>query len=416
MGKFTKIIFSIVVATFLFGGFTVDTMFVNASSDKVTPQEARKAVKWQIKSEQHTEKEGSNWTHKKLKIEKAVDVIDPSGNLVAYLVNITENGQPAGFAMVSAFYDEEPIIAWSDGGQAFTPKKVEGKLKDKQSSKIVAEQVVWLGGIKFAAKFTYKDGTSSIVDIDGIEAPQSIVTEKFPVPTKENKDARKAWKLMNKIQLGDVGTDYDGVTNEDPSGFETNYNSIHKNYIDTNVNMKQWYYEYSNGAWQATGCSPTAGSNIMKYWADKGYTSLNPKGSQSDIVMALRKEMGTTQSKNGTGETSYWNIDDGLQSYARKNGLSKAVATNHDFALFSTVVTEIDAKRPALQSYWRQTYFGDHTVTIVGYKEYQRAWYESNSQYVIVRNNFVNENNIFNLWVRWDTWTTNVVTTFNPNP
>lgn len=151
----------------------------------------------------------------------------------------------------------------------------------------------------------------------------------------------------------------------------------------------------------------------MAFWAAHGFPTLNPSHSQRNIVMALRTTMGTTQNGSGEGITQFWNVDDGLQAYARNNGRGNAVATNHDLANFSTVVAEVDAGRPSLQSYWGQSYFGNHTVTVVGYKEFARSWWKPNSYYVVVRNNWSSDTS-WHLYVRWGTWNSNVVTTFQP--
>lgn len=184
-----------------------------------------------------------------------------------------------------------------------------------------------------------------------------------------------------------------------------------KNYIDTYVNQKQWYYTTINGVPQATGCSPTAGSNIMKYWADKGKSGLNPTNNQRDIVMALRTTMKTTQGSDGTGITDPRDISGGLQTYARDRGYSNAWSTSIYLANFSDYVTEIDNGRIALQSYWNQKYFGDHTVTVVGYKRFVRSWQYPDSYYIVVRNNFINDST-FNLYVKWGTWNANQLTKF----
>jgi hypothetical protein len=314
--------------------------------------------------------------------------------------------------MVSAFADDEPIIEWSDRGASFTPETVRGKVKTN-GKKVSSEKIVWLGGIEFAGQFNFEDGSKHLVNQNGVESQSGNISS-YPTPKSKNEDSRKFWNTIKKIKLGSPGQSNpsDGVTDIDPSTWETNYTSISRNYIDTGVNQKQWYYATVGGVQEATGCSPTAGSNIMVYWFNKGYTSLVP-AFQNQVVMDLRTAMGTTQTSSGDGETSFTNIDDGLQAYARSHGRSNAVATNHDLANFSTVVTEIDAQRPVLQSYWNQTYFGNHTVTLVGYKHYVRSWYQSDSYYVVARNNFVNDTT-FNIYVKWGTWNTNVVTTFVP--
>lgn len=144
-------------------------------------------------------------------------------------------------------------------------------------------------------------------------------------------------------------------------------------------------------------------------WYANTYPSLNPTNSQTNIVMALRTAMGTTQTSSGTGITDFYNIDDGLQSYFRNNGRPNAEVKNGLFPDYSIWKIRVSTGNPTLQSYWGQNYFGDHTVTVVGYKELVRSWYESNSKYLVVKNNWQSDTST-NYYVKYGSWNTNVVT------
>ncbi|UJF32872.1 C39 family peptidase [Paenibacillus hexagrammi] len=393
----------------------------NYVPEKISPEAAMKAAAWQMISETRDGSDISEWSkdNTKLRVAKPIEVYDPSGEHVAYLVNSFNGDRAAGYVMVSAFLDDEPIIAWSDSGDGITTDKFKNAL-NKNKNEIKKQELVWFGGVDIGGKFIYNDNSVSMINVEGKELKEiksktiNEKDEKYPKPVKINDNYREDWKAINKIVVGAPGQNNpsDGVSDIDPNGWEANYLSIDKNYINTSVNQKQWYYTTSGGVQQATGCSPTAGSNIMKYWSDKGYTSLVPV-FQTQVVSDLRATMGTTQSSNRTGVTSPSNIDDGLQAYARAHQRPSAISKNDNLSNFSAVKTEIDAQRPALQSYWNQTYFGDHTVTLVGYKHYIRNFYTQDSYYVVARNNFVNDST-FNVWVKWGTWNTNVLTTFTP--
>lgn len=228
MTRFFKTVISTVMAIMLLlSGLGTQTGIASAAAAKVTAHEARQAAAWQVITEANTEKDG-HWSNKKLKLDKAVEVYDPAGNHVAYLVNVIADGQPAGYVMVSAFLDEEPILAWADTGQAFDPEKVKNKLGEK-ASKVASKQVVWLGGIRFAGKFKLNDGTSRLVDVMGIEAPDDL-EDAYPTPKSENAHARQFWGIVKKIRLGKPGESNpsDGVTDIDPVNWETNYLSISK--------------------------------------------------------------------------------------------------------------------------------------------------------------------------------------------
>lgn len=92
----------------------------------------------------------------------------------------------------------------------------------------------------------------------------------------------------------------------------------------------------------------------------------------------------------------------------REHGVPTAYAKNISLAIYSEYEDRIDVGAPVLQSYWDQSHYGNHTVTVVGYKEYVRNVLESNSKYLVVKNNWTSEPGDY--YVKWGTWNTNVMT------
>lgn len=165
----------------------------------------------------------------------------------------------------------------------------------------------------------------------------------------------------------------------------------------------------------------------MLYWANNGYPALNPTGDQQDIVMGLRTTMGTTQEPTGTpnetqGTTSPFSTDDGLQNYARNKGFSTAFSVHWWLPSWTYMTPEINDSRPVLWNMAGQSYFGDHTVTVVGYKGYSNtSVVDPNHSYLVVRNNWeydltVSNTLVYthNLYLKWNTWSTHSMTTFGP--
>ncbi|OMF34680.1 hypothetical protein BK133_11760 [Paenibacillus sp. FSL H8-0548] len=372
--------------------------------DSIAAQQAAAAI---ILDELVLNKE-TTWS-KDTKLKEPVKVYDPSGKHVAYLVDIIDNEKTAeGFVMVSAFLDDEPIMLWATDGQSINSEEATN-IKDFQEIRTATKEVVWFGGLKFGIKINKADGSEIIID-ESQHIYDSVKSESYPIPQKEDPINRQKWAHIMSIPLGSPGQSNpsDGVTNIDPSTWESGYNSIDKYYIDGVANQKQWHYTTTGGVNQSTGCSPTAGSNIVKWYANT-YPSLNPTNNQANIVMALRTTMGTTQTSSGTGITDHYNIDDGLQTYFRNNGRPNAEVQNGLFPDYSAWKIRVSTGNPTLQSYWSQNYFGDHTVTVVGYKEFVRSWYESNSKYLVVKNNWQSDTST-NFYVKYGSWNTNVVT------
>ena len=353
------------------------------------------------------------------------------------MLNVEGDNKPAGFILVSSFLDEIPIIMWADRG-IFNEDTFLDKIKNKQE-KLVSKQIVWFGGIDFGCKLIFNDGTTEIIDDTGYTVPKDKLKE-YPNPNSENKSSRDNWNIIKKVPMSDLGTNHDGVTNEDPTSFESNYSSIVRNYIWTNVNQGQFIIGTYNGYSMWSGCSPTAGSNVMKYWADKGYSSLNkynnPTNYQYDIVRGLRTTMNTFPSYSPDsycyeGSTYISDIPKGLTSYARNNGLSYAESWNLTNPSFNTCANEIDMQRVAVFNMRNQEYLcpdAGHSITLVGYKKYVRTG-DANSYYLVVRNNwnpwgdyYVNSSGnkvsvewTENIWLRYGTWGSSTLTVFTPS-
>ncbi|MGE6573645.1 hypothetical protein ACQKFM_01880 [Paenibacillus xylanexedens] len=341
-------------------------------------------------------------------------VYDPSGNHVAYQVSlIGEAGQPQGYVIVSAFLDEEPIQMWTTEGSSIVEELDQKEIQSLASkanlstSTIIDQNLVWYGGTKLALKVINSETPDFVID-DTYHISTDLPKDEYPIPVESNHPNREKWETIKNITIMSPGQSNpsNGVTNIDPSTWETGYNSIDKFYVSGVTNQKQW--TYASG--QYTGCSPTAASNIVMWFA-KSYPSLNPTNNQRDIVMSLRKEMGTTQTSSGEGLTDFYNIDDGLQSYFRKNGRPNAEVQNGLLPDYDIWKMRIKYKggQPTLQSYWSQDYFGNHTVTVVGYKEFVRGTFQSNSKYLVVKNNWSNDI-ASDFYVKYGTWNTNIVT------
>jgi hypothetical protein len=405
------------------------------ATDKPSHHEALLAAANLISSEFKTEGI-SNWNDKKdkkiFKIEEPRDIYDPTGNLVAYLVNVLVNKQEAGHVLVSAFYDVDPILAWADGGKRITEESEKEKLGDKKS-KIKSSTLIWVGGDSFVSRHTLIDGSKVIAKNQGEIVPDDVPpTDMYPIPTQRNDNARQLWEQVKTNPTGAPGSpppinsSSAGVYDFDPASFESNISQTYRGYIDTSVNMAQFsegdIWDPSSNSYKTiwSGCAPTAGSNIIKYWATL-YTSLDPTNNQYNITNDLRTSMGTTTVTSGpeigAGSTYTSNIPTGLQSYSRSHGLPNAIASNFSlgsaYSNYSTITNQVDLGRPSLLNMQSQPYYGDHTITVVGYKRYVHTNTLIDSYYIVVRNNWGDGR--FNEWVVYGNWSSASLTILKPN-
>lgn len=363
-----------------------------------------------------TSGETTTW-NRNTRIGVVEDVYDPSEKQVAYQVHFEDpQGQDQGYALVSAFYDEEPILMWS-AGQAIDEQQAKQvameELQSERRSLVAPEvedtKIVWYGGARLGIEVESSTGEEFAVDntmraVSITDESTNTETSSYPVPTY-NAANREKWEQFEDIKFGagDSNADSDGVTEVDPATWEPTYNRIEKYYINGVTSMKQWNYTTN----QATGCTPTAGSNIVMWFA-KQYPSLNPTKNQRDIVMGLRTTMKTTQNAGGEGITGPTDIDNGMQTYFRNHGVPSATSQNSTLATYDEYKKRLQEHVPVLQSYWNQPYFGNHTVTVVGFKELVRGTPTKSSKYLVVKNNWSSDT--ADLYVKFGSWNTNVMT------
>lgn len=130
------------------------------------------------------------------------------------------------------------------------------------------------------------------------------------------------------------------------------------------------------------GCCPTSGGMVLSYWRTHGYSST--PSSRSTLAQELYTAMGT----NPAGQTSIWNVDNGMNTVSLNHGYSysRLHAEEDSWVSFSDVMTEVNVYRPFVlnmlgggTAYGRTQPYGDHSVAVIGYESY------SSGDYVVVQ-------------------------------
>ncbi len=344
--------------------FTVvvpNSAYANVDASK-TPSNPLQAAKIHVLNDIKSDSD-SGWKGGTVSITKPEYVFNNKNEVKGFLFNVKINGRDSGFVMVENS-TEYPILSFSYEGAIFDQAQ-KNEIRGSIKGQIKNEEIIEISPAHFAIKFEMENGEVMIKGPRG----QNVVLP-------HNSDWYNNRAPIIPKSVGEIGTNNDGVTDVNPDNWESGYTSVTEKKIANVPDMNQWKYDSTN--W--TGCAPTAGSNLMAYWAIKSadYDNLMPT-NQSAIVFALRDTMGTTQDANGEGSTSIPNIDNGLQDYARNQGLSSATSSNYGNSLFGWDVSfddyknEINNGYPTLINVIGQTYYGEdsgHSVTGVGFKEY----------------------------------------------
>lgn len=258
------------------------------------------------------------------------------------------------------------------------PSKIsELKQKDKNKTPIL-EKVVVLGPGHFGLKQDFSDGSAEI--ISPVEVISLNKDKNKPNPKQklnQNNDARKLRKSID-IVVGEIGGSNDGVT--DDLSFETGSESF------TTYGGVPDLNQIWSSLWTGpSGCSPTSAANIMKYWSSHGFPGLTQGLTDEQLLFQLRNAMGT----RSDGSTPVNNISPGMQTFARNRGVSTAWA-GFLSATWSAYKSGINIHGPNVISFVSQTYYGDHSVTGVGWTEFFYNGSSTGHQYMEVHDNWPN--------------------------
>jgi len=353
----------------------------------VTPNDAKKMASFHIANDIKLSEE-SGWDGEKITLSSAKKVYDADDNLKAYVFNVVVDNKKSGFILVGSSFDEFPILSFSYDGEAFNEDAI-SNVKKGINEEIVEEKIVQGSPGNFAVKFKMKDGSEKIKFQDGEEIKlkrETVNLESKKISKEKSDKIKEFWKNT----AGEIGTTSDGVTDVDPDNWETGYDSKVEEYLSDVPDLNQWKYDGTH--W--IGCSPTAGSNVIAWWANSSstYSDLMPT-TQTDVALDLFDTMDTHHNPGEVaGSTSTTKIDDGLEDYAENLGFS-ATSTNYgswalnDSFAFYVYRNDISYYGPNVLSIEDQDYYGDHSVTGVGYIEYTYNGSSDNHQYMIVHDN-----------------------------
>lgn len=386
-----KIITKIFILTFLFTLIFPGMSFADSgSNDTVSKLEATKTAIFQIVMDMKANK-NSPWQNKIVKYQEPIEVYDASDSLYSYLFNLTVDGKAAGFIEVSALQDEYPILNYAYDGSAMDQSKV-SELKQNSKSKVpVCEKVVALGPAYFGLKQDFADGSADIISsLETISLSKDQNKPKMKRNLDKNSDARDLRKSIDTLVI---------ISSVDPSkgvydnlDFETGIESF--TVIGGVADMNQMTSSLWTG-W--SGCSPTSAANIMKYWASQGYPQLTQGLSNEQLLYGIRTAMGTSSD----GSTPVNKISPGMKTFAINRGVSTAKAWYLPGVppSWSSYKSAINTYGPNVITFSPHAFYGEHSVTGVGWTEFTYNGSSTGHQYMEVHDN--NPNTPFSVFVAY---------------
>lgn len=357
-------------------------------SSDVSKIEAVAAALYHVNLIQKTH-EQSIWTDKNVKALEPIEVYDTSDELHSYIINLEMSGQSAGYVEIGNNKDDYPVLSYSFDQCSLGNAEISNKKFVATSKKVKLQKVVCVSPGQFGTKLDYNDGSADIVFNNQIINISASENKSKPKEQKQkNVESKKIWDnikiLADGITTGDIGTDTDGVT--DSLSFETGYSSSSQ-YIVSGVGDQN---QYTSSKWTGpSGCAPTSAYNVYYYWHyTKGFSNLlkNTSGvvDTDQTILELRGAMAT----DSKGSSLIDRQPAALEFVAHTRDYTRAFSSLHSSPSWSTVKDDIYSYGPSLISAIKQSYYGDHTVTGVGYVEYYYNGSSVGHQFMIVHDNW----------------------------
>ena len=310
--------------------------------------------------------EYADWTEGS--VEKSTTYYDLDDNEAAYLFNVNVKKTYAGYILVSSNKDNFPVLEFSRGkvpdAESTTMLKSKAAVQSSVHNKnlhVGSPKMVYLGGTFYYAKYPIKNSKGVVVENRYVDLMGENVVDPAVRSQDNQLDAASLARYQEQriVDIKNAWQAYDARKTEQT--------------IAASELSKAYGYSTISGIplWPYTlGCCPTSGGLVLSYWRTHGYSSI--PSSRSTLAQELYTAMGT----NPAGQTSIWNVDNGMNTVISNHGYSySSLHIDEDsWVSYDEVQREINAVKPftltmtaagapvgGTQSY------RDHSVAVVGY-------------------------------------------------
>jgi len=296
-------------------------------------------------------------------VEQSTVYHDLDGEKSAYAFNVIENGQYAGYILVSATRDNYPILEFSEGRtpNAITELTTRSETlaqerADERGLTAGEAKPLYLGATFYYAEYPLIDDRGKVADrvvvdltvpaIVDLDAPQvEVPIDEKDLLEEQQMKRQEANALWDALEEKMVTTSPEGPASSRGLGWISG--------------VPAYLYR--------CGCSPTAAGMVLMYWDSHGYP--NFPDDHNETIDELGVAMHTGVPPRSPNSTYDIEVAPGIEEVCVNHGYGNFGA-HFKHISWDKVKAEVDASRPFVIHMQQPGGYGNHSVTGRGYSDY----------------------------------------------
>ena len=296
-------------------------------------------------------------------VEQSTVYHNLDGEKSAYAFSVIENGQYAGYILVSATRDNYPILEFSTGRtpnaitELTTRSETLAQERADESGLTAGEaKPLYLGATFYYAEYPLIDARGKVADSVVVDLTVPAIVDfgeyrvEMPIDEKDlleqqqmkKQEANALWDaLEEKIKT----TSLEGPASSRELG---------------------WISGVPEYLWHR-GCAPTADGMVLGYWDSHGYP--NFPDNETILINELADAMHTGVPPRPPNGTYNSDVPPGIMEVCASHGYGNFDAQCQQIS-WDKVKAEVDASRPFVIHMQQSVNYGNHSVTGRGYSDY----------------------------------------------
>ena len=300
-------------------------------------------------------------------VEQSTVYHDLDGEKSAYAFNVIENGQYAGYILVSATRGNYPILEFSTGRtpNAMTELTTRSETlaqerADERGLTAGEAKPLYLGATFYYAEYPLIDDRGKVADRVVVDLTVPVIVDlgesrvEIPIDEKDlleeqqmkKQEANALWDVLEEKM---VTTSLEGPASSRGLG---------------------WISGVPAYLWRC-GCTPTAAGMVLMYWDSHGYPDFPEH--HNDTIDELGVAMHTGVPPRPDGWTYNSDVAPGIEEVCDNHNYPGFVAQLEPIE-WNRVKEEVDASRPFVLILQQGVGYGDHAVTGLGYSDYDEDY------------------------------------------